>query len=149
MLREKYSYAANEDGASFTFESTGPKGVIKKVIKFEKVGSWVNLSVYSLGFGDWNDELHDFDDSATSNNDDRDKVLATVASTVLEFTEKHGQLVVTAEGVTPARTRLYQMAIRANLAEIEKSFLVYGMYQGVPYPFKPGINFQSFFVIKK
>lgn len=149
MLREKYSYAANEDGASFTFESTGPKGVIKKVIRYEKVASWADLSVYNLGFGDWSDELNDFDDSATSNNDDRDKVLATVASTVLEFTEKNGPLVVAAEGVTPARTRLYQMAIRANLVEVEKYFLIYGMYQGIPYPFEPGINYQSFFVMKK
>lgn len=125
------------------------KGVIRILIKYEKVGIGVGLRVYNLGFGDCCDVLNDFDDSATTNNGDRDKVLATVASTVLEFTEKHGQLVVAAEGVTPARTRLYQMAIRANLEEIEKYFMVYGMYQGVAYPFETCINYQAFFVIKK
>lgn len=149
MLPEKYSYAANEDGMMFTFESTGPKGVIKKVIKYMKIAAWEDFSVYNLAFGDWSDELNDIDDSTNSNNNDRDKVLATVASTVLEFTARHGQLAVVAEGATPARTRLYQMAINAHLAEIEDYFLIYGMYLEILYPFEPGINYQAFCVVKK
>lgn len=149
MLLEKYSYTANEDGMKFAFESTGPKGVIKKVIKYVKIASWADLSVYNLGFGDWSDELNDIDDSKKFNNGDRDKILATVASSVLEFTARKGQLVVLAEGVNAARTRLYQMAINAHLAEIKEYFWIYGIYQKIPCPFEPGVNYEAFCVIKK
>lgn len=149
MLRERYQFEITEDGSTFFFESFGPRGVIKKVVKYYKAGFWNGRIMYNLGFGDWNEELQDIDDTIVSNNGDRDKVLATVAATVLEFAGKNGNLVVFARGVNPARTRLYQMGINANLAEIEKFFLLLGFYDGKLLPFKAGVNYDGFWVVKK
>jgi hypothetical protein len=42
-----------------------------------------------IGFGDWKVELGELDDLSRSNNGDRDKVLATVAFTAMDFTDKY------------------------------------------------------------
>src|SRR5688572_18026618 len=55
------------------------------------------------------------------NNQDRDKILATVAAMVLEFTEHFPEVWVYAQGSTLARTRLYQMGIAAHWDDIDES----------------------------
>jgi len=66
---------------------------------------------YNLCFGDWNEKTQSIDDSSVTNNGDIEKVLATVASIVLNFTIFFPEAVVHAEGRSLARTRRYQMAI--------------------------------------
>jgi len=69
-------------------------------------------------------------DSKRSNNQDRDKVLATVAYTALDFTNRFPDVQVFAEGGTSARTRLYQMGIANNFMEINKFFEIEGFANG-------------------
>lgn len=71
-----------------------------------------------------------------SNNEDRNKVLATVAFTTIEFMRHHPQAIVFARGSTPSRTRLYQISIQANWLEISKMFSVEGYYHANWEPFK-------------
>lgn len=149
MLLEKYSVRISEDCMSYYFDSIGPKGVIKKVVTYKKSSRWAGFDLYNLSFGDWDDDKKEVDDSMVFDNGDRDKVLATVALTIMEFTKKYGRLAISAKGVTPVRTRLYQMAINANLEEIASHFFVYGFYNGDIWSFKPGINYEWFLVIKK
>lgn len=100
--------------------------------------------VYNLGFGDWDEESQTIKDDVRTNNDDRDKVLATVAFTVFEFMANHPDAILFAEGNTAARTRLYQMGISNNWAEINARFEVQGYYNGDWEPFRKSRNYQAF-----
>lgn len=150
MNLEKYEYLADEDYKSFMFLSQGPRGEIKKVINYRPLVMLPDgLPVINLGFGDWDEARNDIDDSAASNNNDRDKILATVASTVLTFTQVHGKVLVYAEGSTPAKTRLYQMGINAHFSEVEALFEVYGQLKGKWVKFERGVNYEAFLVVRK
>lgn len=150
MTLSKYDCHANEDYISFTFNSIGPGGIIKKVVNYEPMDTQINgIPVVNLSFGDWNELLQKVDDSIVSNNGDRDKVLATVASTVLLYLEKHGPKFIFAVGITPVKTRLYQMGINAHFIEIETQFIVKGLYNGEWFPFKSGYNYDAFLILKK
>lgn len=152
MNLAKYDYNTDPTYTSFTFQSDGPKGIIEKVVNYQMIPDFVlpdGRQVINLGFGDWDAKNKKVDDSTISNNNDRDKVLATVAATVLEFTDKHGNLPIFAQGSSAAKTRLYQMGINANRSEVEKLFIVLGLLNGRWLKFDSGINFEAFLVIRK
>ncbi|NML23215.1 hypothetical protein HHL16_20220 [Pseudoflavitalea sp. G-6-1-2] len=150
MLLDKYDFEANDTFDSFSFESQGKNGTIKKRIDYRAFSRLPNGDpVYNLGFGDWTEETELLDDTSISNNGDRDKVLATVAYTLISFNEKNGNIPVYARGVTPAKNRLYQMGINANLKEIKTMFDVYGSKDNQWVEFEPGCNYEAFLVIKK
>ncbi len=88
-------------------------------------------------------------DLSISNNNDRDKILATIASAVLDFTAIFPDMMVYAKGSTPARTRLYQMGIAANYTEISSLLHVYGFLEGHWHKFEANINYDAFFVLRK
>jgi len=56
---------------------------------------------------------------------------------------------VYATGSTPARTRLYQMGISANWAEIESILKIFGFNSGQWQPFQQNINYEAFLAIRK
>jgi len=152
MNLAKYDYNTDPTYTSFTFQSVGPKGIIEKVVNYQMIHGFIladGRQVINLGFGDWDAKNKKVDDSTISNNNDRDKVLATVAATILEFTDKHGNLPIFAQGSSTAKTRLYQMGINANLPEVEKLFIVLGLLDGRWLKFDSGINFEAFLVIRK
>lgn len=70
----------------------------------------------------------DLDDLSVSNNHDTQKILTTVASTVLDFIRNHPKAWVAAEGSTKARTRLYQIGISKNLVDIADEFAIFGYH---------------------
>ena len=74
---------------------------------------------YNLGFGDKNEKTGDIDDNVITNNGDSQKVLATVASSLVQFTEQYPNAMVYATGSTKARTRLYRIGISNNLEMIQ------------------------------
>ena len=147
MNLDKYTVVAGNDPMFYEFYSEGPKGLIKKAVVYAKL-SW-SANVFNLGFGDWDEKEQKMDDKVTSNNNDRDKILATVAATVLDFTKRNPGAIVYAEGATPSRTRLYQMAIRAHWNEITTYFDIYGYTQGEWERLSPGHNYEAFFVTSK
>ncbi|MDP9076725.1 MAG: hypothetical protein M3O71_04815 [Bacteroidota bacterium] len=79
------SYSFNKEPGIFYYEffSDGPNGKIRKVVQFQQVSG--NEDIYNLGFGDFNAELNEVDDLSISNNLDTQKILATVANTVIDF----------------------------------------------------------------
>ena len=84
MHLERYEYEINEMFLDYTFESIGPNGTIKKLISF--VPQNINgATFFNLGFGDM-DEHGRINDLSVSDNKDTKKLLATVATVVLEFT---------------------------------------------------------------
>ncbi len=100
--------------------------------------------LYNLAFGDWDEQAQELKDGVRSNNHDRDKVLVTVASTVLDFMQYHPEATLYAEGITPAKTRLYQMGINAHWQEITPFFDVQGFEKGRWEPFQQHKNYEAF-----
>jgi hypothetical protein len=83
----------------------------------------INPSInFHLGFGDYDKGKRKINDLAVSDNNDRDKILATVAMTALEFTDHYDECKIEFKGSTPARTRLYQMGIAKHYGTISKLF---------------------------
>jgi hypothetical protein len=145
MNLPKYPVEADDENFIYQFFSEGPKGRIKKAVIY----SQIDANFFNLAFGDWNETLNKLDDSIRSNNGDRDKVLATVASTAIHFTDRFHQVEIFTEGSTPARTRLYQMGIGHNLKEISEDFEVQGYMAGEWRTFQKDANYEAFLIKRK
>lgn len=141
-----YKYLTN-DFQEYEFLSIGPKGSIKKIIRFQKVQD--EPVIYNFAFGDQDPETGIVSDSITSNNDDRDIVLATVASTINDFCDHFGNHLIYATGSTPVRTRLYQMGINGLIDVIKTEFEVYGIVGEIVEPFAKNVNYEAFLVKRK
>lgn len=148
MNRPKYLYKSEEEFRVYSFYSEGIKGLVKKMVVFSYTGE---NDIYNLGFGDYNSETKTIDDEIITNNGDSLKVLATVASTVYAFTEKHPNALVFATGSNNVRTRLYRMGIANNLEEIKADFEVYGLRvdNNVWEEFISGDDYEAFIVKRK
>ena len=147
MNEETYTFTKEPEIFYYEFFSEGPNGKIRKVVQFQQVSD--SVEVYNLGFGDFNADLGEIDDLSVSNNQDTQKVLATVARTVIDFMQQHPKSIVLARGSTPSRTRLYQMGISQFWTEIETRFDVKGFKDGGWQPYIRGKNFEAFFIVKK
>lgn len=148
MNRPKYLYKSEEEFRVYSFYSEGIMGLVKKMVVFSYTGE---NDIYNLGFGDYNSETKTIDDEIITNNGDSLKVLATVASTVYAFTEKHPNALVFATGSNNVRTRLYRMGIANNLEEIKADFEVYGLRvdNNVWEEFISGDDYEAFIVKRK
>ncbi len=141
-----YDYLTS-DFQEYAFDSIGPNGKIRKVVRFQKLQD--NPVIYNLAFGDQDPNSGEVDDSTTSNNADRDIVLATVAHTVNDFCDHYGNHFIYATGSTPARTRLYQMGINKIFDEICTKFDVYGISGDRTYPIEKNVNYEAFLIKRK
>lgn len=148
MNLDRYEYRFNEDFSGCEFFSEGPKGRIRKFVKFAPVTEYP-YSYFNLSFGDAREDGA-VDDSITSDNHDADKILATIAAVVLDFTSVNPAALILAEGSTPARTRRYQMGINKYWNIINTIFDVYGLDEGArSEPFQRGKNYNGFAVKRK
>jgi hypothetical protein len=145
MSKDKYQLEVDINKLIFEFYSEGPKGKILKIIEYQPIGG----RFYNLAFGDSVDESKDFDDFVRTNNQDTEKVLATVASTLFVFFENHEGTIVIAEGSTHARTRLYRRYLAIFLEQIETEFDLFGELNGKTERFQKGIDYQFFLISKK
>jgi hypothetical protein len=141
----KYPTIASNDHRMYLFYSNGPRGIVAKGVIYSQIG----MNLYNLAFGDWQQEGEKLDDFSRSNNGDRDKVLATVAFTAIDFTDNYPSAQIFAEGSTSARTRLYQMAISNNLLEIKLNFNILGSRNGSWEPFALNGNYEAFLIRRK
>jgi len=147
MNLPRYEYFPSEDFTDYEFYSEGPNGQIKKMITFNLVQEQPFL-IYNLAFGDV-DGNGDINDAITSNNEDRDKVLATVAHSIHDFCNKHGNHLIFAQGSNSARTRLYQMSISRNYEEVIQDFDIKGLTQNGWEPFTRNVNYKAFLTNRK
>ena len=148
MNLDRYQFQTNASYLDFEFESDGPNGKIKKVVRFSPQNA-NGVTYFNLGFGDLNPITGAVDDLSKSNNNDRDKILATIASIVLEFTAHFPDVMVYAQGSTSSRTRLYQMGIAANWNEIVPIMHVYGYRDNTWQRFEKQVNYEAFLVMRK
>ena len=148
MHLDYYQYLAKNDYYDYEFVSEGPKGKIRKAVRFTKVREG-SPAFYNLGFGDIIERSDTIDDETRTNNGDRDKVLATVALTVLDFTNIHGNHYIFAEGSSPSRTRLYQIGISRLWNEINDDFDVFGFADNRWQAFQHNVNYEAFMIKRK
>ena len=145
MNLDKYPVISDNNHITYEFLSAGPNGTIKKVVYYQEVGR----NVFNLAFGDWDEAEQRINDLVRSNNNDRDKVLATVASTVFDFMMHHQNAVIFAKGSTGARTRLYQIGIFNNWKEISQIFDVEGFAEDKWEPVIKNKNYEAFVLTGK
>ncbi len=149
MRLEKYKVKSNSAKTAFVFISEGPKGSILKGVYYSKLKVKGYKNLYNLAFGDKLIDADDIDDSIVTDNGDREKVLATVANTVIIFTKRHPKAQIYIEGSTAARTRLYQMAIGKYFAELSEIFDIKGVIDMEWLPYEKNINYSAFLVSRK
>ena len=150
MEWERYEqFLVSDDSLEFAFDSIGPRGIITMIVQFKQTN---DPEVYNLAFGNI---LPDgkVDDHTKNDNKDRNKILATVAATVYEFTARYPDRYVFFKGSTEERTRLYRIALSLNLSRLSIDFEIYGV---VPddegffmEPFGKGREYYGFVVKRK
>jgi hypothetical protein len=122
MNYEFYAFTFDAEHQVFEFESIGPFGSIRKRVQFETTEL---PGFYNLVFGDLT-KNNKIDDYSISNNGDRNKILATVARMIEQYTILYPERCIYIKGSTIERTRLYRMAIGNNLAELSEKYEIYG-----------------------
>lgn len=146
MNIEKYQIKSGEKLEVFEFVSEGPRGRITKLVQYAETNY---KDLYNLGFGDKNAETGFVDDTAISNNNDSEKVLATVVGTLYAFTDKHPESLIYATGSTKSRTRLYRMGITKYFDEALNDFHVWGESDDGWEEFRKDVDYIGFFVKRK
>ena len=141
MNLDRYPYFASNNFQDYTFYSNGPKGQIKKGVRFSIMND--NPIIFNLAFGDIFDGTELIVDVTVSNNNDRDLVLATVANTIFDFSNNFGNHYIFAIGSTNARNRLYQMGIAGLWSEISRDFEVLGFKDGRWRAFQKNVNYAA------
>ena len=135
-----YKYSTNNSYLDYRFESIGPKGAVKKVVRFSKIA----YGIYNLGFGDWDENTGEISDSVVTNNEDTEKVLSTVAMIADDFSLIYTGVIIFIEGNVPAKTRLYQMNIAKYWAMINEIFEVQGLIGEDWELFQKKVNYDAF-----
>lgn len=143
MHLDSYYFVKDPDTPQYEFYSEGPKGRIRKTVIYIRLPG-LKTEAYNLSFGDWDNAVNKINDKIVTNNADRDKVLVTVAFTILAFIEDHPNAFIFVQGSTEVRTRLYQMNIRRFWKEINIRFIVRGFIDNQWQDLQPGINYSSF-----
>ncbi len=146
MNVDQYPLTIGDSSMVYEFYSEGVKGRIAKLVIYRET---YYEGFYNLAFGDKDEEAGAIDDLVITNNGDSQKVLATVASTLLHFTDKFPHINVMAVGRTKSRTRLYRMGICNNFEMIEENFEVYGRKNNVWEAFAKNVEYDAFFVKRK
>jgi hypothetical protein len=146
MNLDRYQLETDDNSEIFEFISIGPKGRILKRIKYTQTE---DPRIWNLSMGDVIKETDEVDYYSKSNNDDTEKVLATVAATVFGFFKKHPDAIVYATGSTGTRTRLYQMGINKYFSEIEADYHILGELKNRLNRFDKGINYEGFVIFKR
>jgi hypothetical protein len=150
MKYEKYdNLIATIDFLEYEFMSVGPKGSIPKIVQFKPTN---NPAIFNLAFGNKKED-GSLDDLAKDDNKDRNKILATVVSSVQLFTAEYPAKWIFFSGSTPERTRLYRMAIALNIEELSINFEIIGILKDldsfVYVPFQIEVNYFGFLFRRK
>ena len=147
MGDERYELEVGLKAMVFEFTSVSSKKHIRKRVEYQNIGL---EDYYNLAFGDVNLETNGIDDKVVSNNDDGEKVLATVASTIYTFIKSYPNAVIFAKGSNSVRTRLYRIGISNNLEELKKQFDVFGFIENVGWlKYEKNVDYSAFYITKK
>lgn len=125
MNEPTYPLVISNNALAYRFDSISDQLIIHKAIEFSPFPS--NAIFYNLALLDI-EEGGTANDLAVSNNQDMNRVIATVFKAILLFFEKYPNKLVYFKGSdeTGLRTRLYRVLISRELEKVNKMFAVYG-----------------------
>ncbi len=106
----------------YSFTSSGPKGDLEKVIKFTAFPKVADTS--NLALGTKRGEVVNYEE--TTNNNDRDKIIATIFYIALIFSAAYPDQKIFIKGRNKATTRLYRGAINHGYDGIIREYFIYG-----------------------
>lgn len=149
MDLQRYEYYKAPRPRMYEFFSEGPKGRIRKIVKFSfRVSNGVPF--YNMAFGDWLAEANGVNDSIVSNNGDIDRVLATVAAIVIDFTDDFPDSLIYGTGSNPVRTRLYRIYLNRFHEPLMSLFEIFGQRtDGVWEVFRPNTDYTGFIIKRR
>ncbi|MCF2491562.1 DUF6934 family protein [Dyadobacter sp. CY347] len=145
MQYQAYPVESNEENTRFQFQSVGKRGVFEKVIFITPL----TFDTFNLSLVDFNPATGNYDDLSVTDNGDMPEVLITVVSAIHQFLASNPFKRIYFEGSTPARTRLYQIAISKIYDSEQSDLLISGLQDGQLFPFEPNSNFEGFLAEKK
>lgn len=143
MELPKYQISTNEDQTIFKFVSDGPKGKVTKIVIYQPMNE---PDLYNLALGDLDLKTGEIDFDITTDNGDRDKILATISETVYSFLFNRPHCSIHFKGSDPVRTRLYQIAISSYLHELSVDFEILGKLKYDLLRFTKGVNYEAFVI---
>ncbi|MEL7147555.1 MAG: hypothetical protein AAFO69_14365 [Bacteroidota bacterium] len=146
MKLERYELRSVEELETFEFVSDGPNGRIPKIVQYFPTNY---KDLYHLGFGDKNQTTGEIDDTVVSNNNDSEKVLATVVARIYAFTEKHQDAMIYATGSTSSRTRLYRLGISKYFVDALEGFEIFGELNDTRESFELDQEYNGFLVRRR
>jgi hypothetical protein len=146
MKLETYDILSERVKVMYEFISEGPRGRIMKVVEYSKFDE---AGLYNLGLADANELTHSMNYTTISNNGDTRKVLTTIISTLFPFTDRFPEAKIYFEGNTPARTRLYRMAISNSINWLSENFYVFGLNDNKWQKFKIKVDYEAFLITRK
>ena len=136
-----YNFAAGADARRFTFISEGPRPIEKVVLYSES--DLPDYYILSLADLEPDGELNYF---SARNNGDLERIMATVAQTLLAFFAYYPTARVAFAGSTPSRTRLYQIVLTRELQAASEKFVISGLRNTAIEPFAPNQTYDGFVV---
>ena len=131
------------DKLTFYFLSLDPFGrnPVLKIVTYS-IYDKHSVTYYNLGFGDFNPESNEVNDTAVSNNGDMRKILVTVVSTLKMFFEEKPYDSVHVVGSDQRRQAYYQKLIADYSNLIDGVYLVKGGYSEKIEPFHKAKNYE-------
>ena len=141
-----YHFESSEDKLSYVFESVSDEKIVMKIVEYTPFE--YNSSIYNLAFGDMNEDGF-LDDLSISNNQDMERILATVIQTTFSFFRTYPNKKLFFTGSTPARTRLYRAAINKVINDLKEEIVVEGIINEVREPFQKDIHYSAFLIYLK
>jgi hypothetical protein len=148
MEWERYDIIEVRDRRTYEFFSIGPRGQIKKAVRFQPCPE-LGSNVYNLLLGNYDPATDRIDSNIISDNGDAKKILVTVAGIVESFVNLYPRAIILIVGSSASRMRLYQMGIASAWLEISAKYEVLGRRNDEVEPFKKGVNYEAFLLIKK
>lgn len=142
MNQPHYPFEVSTNRLSFVFESINNGRKITKAVEY--VPFPFDKTIYNLAFGDINDK-GELDDLSVSDNQDMEKVLATVIQTIFVFFRTYPDKTLFFTGSTNARTRLYRGAIGRVIDELQEDLLIEGIRNNNRGILSKKCNLRSFF----
>ncbi len=146
MNQPYYPFDASTNRLSFVFESINNGRKITKAVEY--VPFPFDKRIYNLAFGDIN-ENGELDDLSVSDNQDMEKVLATVIQTIFVFFRTYPDKTLFFTGSTNARTRLYRGAIGRVIDELQEGLLIEGIRNNNRELFQKNVTYEAFLISLK
>lgn len=141
MDKPFYHFRIGANALQYTFVSEGPRPVTKLVAYAETdEPDLFNLSLADIEADGIPNYL------SVRNNGDLERIMATVAQTLLAFFRHHPTATVAFSGSTPARIRLYQAVLAREVRAASTDFIILGLRGEDLEPLQPNHTYDGFVI---